>query len=101
MEYNVYLTPNQRKKLKTCFTNKTECTLRIEPKVGNNKFKLTATQIQKLKTARAKNKLFDIKLSKTQLQKSGGFLPFLIPLATLQSLMKWGTVAGILCLKLE
>src|ERR1700731_4841761 len=81
MEYNVYLTPNQKEKLKTCFRNKTDCTLRIEPKVGNNKFKLTSTQIQKLKTARAQNKVCDVKLSKTQLQQSGGFLPFLLPLA--------------------
>lgn len=80
MEYNVYLSKNQKEKLKTCFNNKKGCTLRIEPKVGNNKLILTADQIQKLKTARSHNKSCDIKLSITQLEQSGGFLPFLIPL---------------------
>jgi hypothetical protein len=36
-EYNVYPTSNQKEKLKTRFINKTDCTLRIEPKNGNNK----------------------------------------------------------------
>jgi hypothetical protein len=76
LEYNVYLTPNQKEKLKTCFRNKTDCTLRIEPKNGNNKFKLTATQIQKLKTARAKNKSCDIKLSKLNSNRVEDFYHF-------------------------
>jgi len=70
----VYLSPNQKEKLKSAYRNKTDCSFRIEPKVGNQKLILTQTQVKKLRDARAHNKECDIKLSKTQIQQSGCFL---------------------------
>jgi len=96
LEYinSIYITLNQKEKLKTCFRNKTDFTLRIEPKVKAIRLKITATQIQKSKTARAHNKACDIKLSKTQLQQSGGFLPFLLPLAATLAPIAAKAIAG-------
>jgi hypothetical protein len=78
MDYMVYLSPNQKEKLKVAYRNKTDCSLRIEPKVGNQKLRLSQTQVKKLRDARANKKACEIKLSRTQIQQSGGFiLPFL------------------------
>lgn len=47
----------------------------------NTNLQLTKAQIYKLLKAKAENKSAQIKLSKTQLKKVGGFLPFLAALA--------------------
>ncbi len=70
----VYLSPNQKEKLKVAYRNKTDCSFRIEPKVGNQKLRLSQTQVKKLRDARANKKACDIKLSRTQIQQSGGWI---------------------------
>lgn len=94
LEYNVYLTPNQKDKLRLAYQNKRDCTLRIEPKTGNNKLRLTEVQVKKLREARSKNKSCDIKLSKLQIQQSGGFLPFLAPLLPVLAKSALGAAAA-------
>lgn len=66
-KFKVNLTPNQKSKIQSAYRNGEDCSLRIEPKNDNTDLMLTASQ----------NKSADINLSKTQLQKSGGFLPLL------------------------
>lgn len=95
LEYNVYLTPNQKHKLTTCFRKKEECTLKIQPKVGTNKFLLTANQIQRLRNARAQKKSCTIDLTWDQIQQSGGFLSFLLPLAAAAAPFVGRTLAGL------
>ncbi|SRR6266487_6132495 len=78
----VYLTPNQIEKVKEAFRNNKDCTLRIQPKAGNTELILTVSQINKILQAKKESKVVDIKISKTQLKKSGGFLPILAGLAS-------------------
>ena len=80
-KYSVYLTPNQETKLRDAFKNNKGCSVRIQPKPGNRELMLTNSQINKILKGKREGKAVDIKLSKTQLQKSGGFLPLLAALA--------------------
>lgn len=85
LKQRVYLTPNQKEKIKSAFRNNQSCSLRIEPKVGNMDLMLTVSQINHLLHNKRQNKAADIILSKTQLHKSGGFLPLIaaaLPLIT-------------------
>ena len=84
-KFKVYLTPNQQDKIKNAFRSGKECSLRIEPKAGNTDLMLTNSQINHILENRKQNKCADIKLSKTQLEKSGGFLPILLRLASVAS----------------
>lgn len=81
-KYKVYLTPNQKEKVQSAFKSNKDCTLRIQPKTPNTDLMLTTSQINNILKAKRENKAVDIKLSKTQLEKSGGFLPLLIGLAS-------------------
>jgi hypothetical protein len=80
-KFKVYLTPNQQDKVKNAFKSGKDCSLRIEPKAGSTELMLTNSQINHILENRRQNKCADIKLSKTQLEKSGGFLPLLLGLA--------------------
>ncbi len=76
-KYKVYLTPSQQDKVKLAFKNGKNCSLRIEPKAGNTDLMLTNSQINHIIQNKKQNKSTDINLSKTQLEKSEGFLPLL------------------------
>lgn len=92
-KYKVYLTPNQKDKIQRAFRTNTDCTLRIQPKTGNTDLMLSVTQINHILQAKRENKAVDVHISKTQLQKSGGFLPLL--LATLPFLTKAAATGAI------
>jgi hypothetical protein len=81
-KFKVYLTPNQQNKVKNAFKNRKDCTLRVEPKAGNTDLMLTNSQINHIIQSKKQNKGAEINLSKTQLEKSGGFLPLLLGLAS-------------------
>ncbi len=67
----VFLTQYQLKKLKS----NEPCTLRIDPnKKANVELILTQTQINQLKKAKSAGTTKEIKLSKTQMSKNGGFV---------------------------
>jgi hypothetical protein len=81
-KFKVYLTPNQQDKIKNAFKSGKDCSLRIEPRAGNTDLMLTNSQINHILQNKKQNKGAEIKLSKTQLEKSGGFLPLLLGLAS-------------------
>lgn len=71
----IYLSDSQKTKIKSALQKGISVTLRINRFASPNyDILLTATQISQI----AKGK--EITLSKTQLAKNGGFLPFLFPL---------------------
>ena len=80
-KYSVYLTPNQEAKVRDAYKHNKGCSVRIQPKPGNRELMLTISQINQILKAKREGKAVGIKLSKTQLQKSGGFLPLLAALA--------------------
>src|SRR5208282_3139817 len=82
-KYKVYLTPNQQDKVKLAFKNGKNCSLRIKPKARNTDLMLTNSQINHIMENKKQNKGADINLSKNQLEKSGGFLPLLLGLASI------------------
>lgn len=72
IKHDVYLTDGQMEKLRAAAKAGTSVTIRIDPTVrANRHLYLTATQIKKLKSSQAPK---DIKISKTQLIKNGGFI---------------------------
>ena len=81
-KYKVYLTPNQQDKVKIAFKNGKNCSLRIKPKAGNTDLMLTNSQINHIIQNKKQNRGAEINLSKSQLEKSGGFLPLLLGLAS-------------------
>jgi len=71
----VYLSESQKGKLRSAFKNGDEISLQInKSKSPNHEMLLTQTQIKQVGQGKR------IKISKTQLKKNGGFLPFLIPI---------------------
>lgn len=102
----VYLSESQKNKLKSALKNQEELSLQIDKtKQPNHDIYLTKTQIKHLQDGKR------ITISKTQLKKLGGFLPFLLPIlaalgtGTLSGVAGWGAkkvldkVAGSGCLK--
>jgi hypothetical protein len=81
-KFKVYLTPNQQDKVKNAFKSGNDCSLRIEPRAGNTDLMLTNSQINHILQNKKQNKGAEINLSKTQLEKIGGFLPLLLGLAS-------------------
>ena len=70
-KYKVHLTDSQLQKLKQSHKSKRDISVRIDPSLpGNFDLYLTKTQIEELKRGRPK----DLKLSKAQLIKNGGFI---------------------------
>jgi hypothetical protein len=67
----VYLTDYQLRKLKS----NEPCSIRIDPaKKSNHHLFLTQTQVNQLNKAKSSGTTKDVKLSKTQLSKNGGFI---------------------------
>lgn len=85
----IYLSEGQISKFKSALKNDKDVTLQIDlTKSPNYDIYLTKTQIDKITKGKR------ITLSKTQLKKNGGFLPFLIPiLASLATGALSGTAA--------
>jgi len=85
----VFLTEYQLKKLKL----NEPCSLRIDPnKKANHSLILTQTQVNQLNKAKSSGTSKDIKLTKTQMSKNGGFL-ITIP-AILAAIGAAASVAG-------
>ena len=83
----VYLSDSQKSKLKLALRNQDNLTLQIDKtKAPNHEMYLTKTQINQINNGKR------ITVSKTQLKKNGGFLPFLIPILTglLSGTAGWG-----------
>lgn len=73
----IHLSDGQISKLKSALRKKEELTLQIDnSKPPNYEMYLTKTQINQISKGKR------INISKTQLDKNGGFLPFLIPILT-------------------
>jgi len=83
-EYSLNLTEHQKKKIVNAHKNKTSVKIRLSNSslLSNNNvtFRLTAQQINKIKKAKASGHGVEIKFSKTQLQKQGGFLSAILNL---------------------
>lgn len=83
-EYLLKLTENQKKKIVNAYNNKTGVRIRISNATlqlpGDVSLQLTGQQINRIKKARVSGLGVDIKFSKTQLQKQGGFLSSLLNL---------------------
>lgn len=77
IKFKVFLTDNQKDKLKSSIKKKESCSLIIQPNSSNFDLYLTKTQVDKLNDAKKRKKGAQIELSKTQLEKTGGFLPLL------------------------
>lgn len=85
----VYLSDSQISKLKSAYKNGEELSLQIDKsKTPNFDLHLTATQINQIDKGKR------IKISKTQLKKNGGFLPFLVPLLSTLALGAASGAAG-------
>ena len=78
------LTENQKKKIVSAYKNKIGVNIRISNKdlhsKGNVNLLLTSQQINKINKAKASGNGIELKFSKTQLQKQGGFLSGLLNL---------------------
>ena len=82
-KYGVSLTKNQKDSLRAAVNAKRPVTLRLAHNQlsGSDQLLLTRTQIQKIQKARLSAKGVDIKLSKTQLGRTGGALASLLGFA--------------------
>ena len=80
MEHRVKLNDYQKKKLKTAFKKGKDVTVKLAYSAlsGPDRILLTQQQSQKLQKAKTTGKGVELSLSKTQLSKQGGFLPFLL-----------------------
>ena len=76
-EYSLNLTENQENKIVNAYKNKTNVKIRLSivslQLKGNGNFNLTSQQINRINKARMSGHGADIKFSKTQLKKQGGF----------------------------
>ena len=96
IETSLNLSPIQKQKIASAVRQKKGITIRLSASdyTGNDKIRLTQQQIKKLRKAKNKNVGVDIKLSKTQLSKQGGFLGTL--LACLAGSMLPSLLGGIM-----
>lgn len=74
------LSPNQKEQIKQAFHDKTGLALNLKfnQLSGTDFLGLTNTQIQRIKSAKAKGSGITLKLSKLQISKQGGFLGTLL-----------------------
>jgi hypothetical protein len=85
-ETKLYLSENQKDKIRLAQNKQQQCTLQIDKsKTPNSIINLTDTQLSQIKQGKR------IKLSKTQLKVTGGFLP----LAVLAPLIAKGAVTAL------
>ena len=86
-KYSLTLTKNQKRKIVNAYKRKVETKIRLSnaslQAKGNVTLQLTNQQINKINKARMLGLGIDLKFSKTQLQKQGGFLSSLLNLGKL------------------
>ena len=86
-EYSLNLTENQKNNIVNAYKNKTDVKIRLSnvsmQLKGNVNLNLTSRQINKINKASMSGHGVDIKFSKTQLKKQGGFLSGLLNLGKL------------------
>ena len=82
VKYSVSLTQGQKNSLRAAINAKRSVTLRLPHNQlsGSDTLMLTNLQIQKINNAKRNAKGVDVKLSKTQLEKTGGALSALLAL---------------------
>ena len=80
IEFGVTLTQGQKNSLRAAINARRGVTLRLPHAQlsGNDKLMLTGTQIKRIQKAKVSRKGVDVNLSKTQLEKTGGFLGTLL-----------------------
>ncbi len=74
--YGVSLTEGQKRNLSTAVNARRGITLRLSAGqlAGSDQLMLTKTQITRIRKAKPQGRGVDVKLSKTQMSKQGGFL---------------------------
>jgi hypothetical protein len=79
LRYSVSLSESQKKKLASAIKTGKEVTIRLSYNelTGSNPILITSQQQTKINKAKLQKKGVQLKFSKTQLSKQGGFLPFL------------------------
>ena len=72
LPFKIALTDGQKKKLQKAFSAKSAVTLRVKPEqIGRgDELLLTGTQINKMKKAASERRGADLKMSKTQIEKT-------------------------------
>ena len=95
LRYSVSLSDSQKKKLSSAIKNGKEVTIRLsyDELTGRNPVMITAGQQAKINKAKLQKKGVQLKFSKTQLSKQGGFLPFLA--AAIPALVAAGKAAAL------
>jgi hypothetical protein len=95
LRYNVNLSDNQKKKLANAIKNGKEVAIRLsyDELTGPNPILITSQQQTKINKAKLQKKGAELKFSKTQLSKQGGFLPFLA--AAIPALIAAGKAAAL------
>ena len=80
IETSLKLSPIQKQKIASAVKQKKGATIRLSASdfTGSDKIRLTRQQINKIRNAKSKGAGVDLKLSKTQLSKQGGFLGALL-----------------------
>jgi len=86
-KYSLALTENQKRKIVNAYKRKVETKIRLSnaslQAKGNVTLQLTNQQINRINKARMSGLGIDLKFSKTQLQRQGGFLSSLLNLGKL------------------
>ena len=95
LRYSVSLSESQKKKLASAIKNGNEVTIRLsyDELTGPNPILITSQQHTKINKAKLQKKGVELKFSKTQLSKQGGFLPFLA--AAIPALIAAGKAAAL------
>jgi len=95
IRYGVSLSESQKKKLASAIKTGKEVTIRLsyDELTGPNPILVTSQQQEKINKAKLQKKGVELKFSKTQLSKQGGFLPFLA--AAIPALIAAGKAAAL------
>jgi hypothetical protein len=95
LRYSVSLSESQKKKLASAIKSGKEVAIRLSYNelTGSNPILITSQQQTKINKAKLQKKGIELKFSKTQLSKQGGFLPFLA--AAIPALVAAGKAAAL------
>jgi len=95
LRYSVSLSDNQKKKLTSAIKTGKEVSIRLsyDELTGPNPILITSQQQEKINKAKLQKKGVELKFSKTQLSKQGGFLRFLA--AAIPALIAAGKAAAL------
>jgi hypothetical protein len=95
LRYSVSLSDSQKNKLASAVKNGREVAIRLsyDELTGLNPILVTHQQLAKINKAKLQKKGVELKFSKTQLSKQGGFLPFLA--AAIPALVAAGKAAAL------